>query len=160
MIVDLVSLQFKLRKNDIVNIEKAPDYPRAEQRAEYSPIFSTPELEPPIGPRLLAHYLENLHDTEGDCLSVLEKIPMKLKTQLVVCPIKRESIGWGLYFVDGFNWPKFWTFGFVGLILCTVFGVVWSIVRDDVQGGFGVTACMMVFFTFSAGAVHSALGSP
>ncbi len=40
--------------------------------------------------------------------------------------------------------------------LSILFGLTWSIVRADVQGGFGITACMMVLFVFTVGIVQAA----
>ena len=56
-------------------------------------------------------------------------------------------------------WTKLWTLGFIGLLTSIAFGIAWACIRDDVQGSFGIAACMMVEFTFTTGVVQAALES-
>jgi len=48
--------------------------------------------------------------------------------------------GWGLQLVEGFLPER--VLGFFGLA-SLVFVAVWSLMRDDVQGAFGVAGCML-----------------
>lgn len=86
---------------------------------------------------------------------LIGRIPKKLDSELKICPIKRYSDGWGLELVDGLNWKKIWMVGFIGLVLSCTFGILWSVLRDDVQGGWAVTASTIMIIPFSTGALHS-----
>ncbi len=60
--------------------------------------------------------------------------------------------------MEGLDWRKTW---FVGLITLTVgyaFGILWTNLRHDVQGGWAVTAYVVIFVPFLTGAIHSAYG--
>lgn len=70
--------------------------------------------------------------------------------------VTSTSRGWGLQIEYGLHWVKFWLYGSLSLFASIAFGIVWSICGDDVQGGFGVTACVMVFTIFSFDLVQSA----
>lgn len=97
----------------------------------------------------------NPHDCEEDYTPVFDQIPMKLKERLKICPQKREAVGWGLQIVEGLNPLKFWLFGCLGFLLCCVFAVVWSAKVHDLQGGFAVTSCLILLFSFTAKTIRS-----
>ena len=68
-----------------------------------------------------------------------------------------SGIGWDLQLVEGLDWAKLWIVGFIGLLLSMGFEVCWSVMRHDIQGGFGVTTCLMILLTFSTGVLQTAL---
>jgi hypothetical protein len=47
----------------------------------------------------------------------------------------------------------FFLIGFSGLMGCCLLGAIWSIVRNDVQGGTGIASCLMYFIGFAVAAV-------
>jgi hypothetical protein len=63
-----------------------------------------------------------------------------------------------MQFVEGLDYFKLCVFGLVGLSISVLFGVIWSVLRHDVQGGFGITACLMMFWTFTIGLIQAAAG--
>jgi hypothetical protein len=70
---------------------------------------------------------------------------------------RQVTTGWGIHLVEGTDWPKFFAAGLIGFLISTLFGLVWSICKSDVQGGFGIAAYVGVFFTFTMGTVQTAL---
>ena len=69
---------------------------------------------------------------------------------------KGLGVGWGICFDEGLNWFMVLVLGSTGLLLSMVFGLLWTCLRDDMQGGFGVAACMMMTFMYTAGMLQAA----
>ena len=151
-------VKFGLHKHQLVDIKEKNDLPPVSLKNEYRYQPIPAETIPPIGKNHLMHLYEH-PDHADDVPYCLERIPKKLREQLRLCQNQAPGlVGWGVYFTEGFNWPKFWVLGFVMLSLSVLFGVCWSTLRHDVSGGFGVTACTMVAVTFTTGVVQAAVG--
>lgn len=148
-------VQFEMYKSELVDIRKTNDIPPETKKDEYRYQPIPAEVIPPVGENHLMHLYDHPEDAEdtGVCL---QKIPKKVRERLLVCPNRGTGLGWGLHFVEGLNWTKLWWLGLVGFLTSIAFGVSWSVVKDDIQGGFGVTACMMVMLTFTIGILQAA----
>lgn len=149
-------VQFEMYKSELVDIRTINDVPPETRKDEYKYHPVPAEVIPPVGENHLMHLYEHPEDAEntGICL---DKIPKKLRQRLLVCPDRGTGLGWGIHFVEGLNWMKLWVIGLAGFIASVAFGVSWSVAKDDIQGGFGVTACMMVILTFTTGILQAAL---
>ena len=54
------------------------------------------------------------------------------------------SNAWGIYFKEDWNWPKVWWLLRLGFFLPSIlFGILWGILRKDIQGAFGVASLWM-----------------
>ena len=150
-------VKFGLHKHQLIDIKEKNDLPPADLKHEYRYQPIPAETIPPIGTNHLMHLYEH-PDHADDVPFCLERMPKKIREQLKLAPHQAPGLlGWGVYFAEGFNWPKFWVFGSVILSLSVLFGVCWSTLMQDIQGGFGVTACMMVAVTFTTGVVQAAV---
>ena len=147
-------VQFELYHSSLADVRKQNDIPPEIKAHEYrySPIPA--DIIPPVGENHMMHLYEHPEDAETtpDCF---DKVPKKLREPLAVCSGQKTRIGWGIYFIEGLHWMKLWGFGFVGLVASFSFGLCWSIVRDDIQGGFAIAACLMVLFTSVVGALQA-----
>ena len=153
-------VKFGLHKHQLIDIKEKNDLPPASLKNEYRYQPIPAETIPPIGTNYLMHLYEH-PDHADDGPFCLERIPKKVREQLRLSPHQAPGLlGWGVYFAEGFNWPKFWVFGSVLLSLSVLFGLCWSTLRQDIQGGFGITACMMVAVTFTTGVVQAAVDPP
>jgi len=116
--------------------------PSSEARHEYD--FELPDTDPPIGPNMLMHLLDN--PDHAHVLPILvRRIPVKRKQRLKPCPIKGSSAGWGINFIEGVEGKAVFACAFMGFVLCLVAAITWTVVRDDVQGGFGIGAFILAF---------------
>ena len=106
----------------------------------YSPMPA--EYTPPIGKNLMKHWYDYPEEASAmqDCFG---KVPKKLTAKVTACPTKGSSSGWGLCFTEGLSLMKVSCCCFLCLAISATFGIAWSVVRSDVQGGFGV-ACFML----------------
>ena len=121
-----------------------PAYPPDARACEYEPCESSLrddfvfEAWPP---RTLLHLYKKSHDI-GTHRRIIRRIPRKLNGRLLVVGDDAE-LGWGMYLRAGIHWEKFFWTCFVALLLCWAPGLVWWMLRDDVQGGTGITSCLM-----------------
>ena len=69
------------------------------------------------------------------------------------------SVVWdgGILFVEGLHWHKLLLYSLGGFCVSLVVGVVWTAVRDDVQGGFGIAGVWLAFVVLVVGFVHAEL---
>lgn len=150
-VVKINFVHFELLPNNLVNI-LTEDCPPVD--SGYTPVKDSFATFPPISSNIMIHLYENPDHADISKL-LTSRIPKKLDSELQICPIKRYGHGWGLELVDGLNWKKVWVVGFIGLVLSCAFGILWSVLRHDVQGGWAITACMMMIIPFFTGALHS-----
>ena len=150
-------VQFEVYRSELADIRKQHDIPPEDKAHEYRYRPIPAEVIPPVGENHMMHLYEHPEDAEetGDCL---DKVPKKLRDRLLVNSGQRTKIGWGVYFIEGLHWMKVWVIGFVGLLASVAFGLCWAAVRNDIQGGFAVTGCMMMLLTFTVGIVQTAMG--
>ena len=66
-------------------------------------------------------------------------------------------MGWGLEFVEGVDTFVLFLCGCVCFVSCLVVAVTWTVVKDDVQGGFGIGGFLLAFMTFCVGLAYSSI---
>jgi hypothetical protein len=88
-----------------------------------------------------------------DATLVLQQLPKKAGGELQAQSIESKE-AWGIYYKEGWNWTKIWcilSFGFFPPSL--LFGILWGVLRKDVQGSFGVASWWMTGATIFIGVV-------
>jgi hypothetical protein len=137
---------------DVQNCPDVPNDPRAFADYTFDPLPA--ETNPPIGPRLLAHLLE--HPGHAEVLPILyRKFPKKLRVKLQACSQKGRAAGWGIEFVEGLNWFIVFLCGCAGFTAALASAIVWTVLRDDVQGGFAIAGFMLAFLGFCLGVART-----
>lgn len=140
----------------LVDVRTTPDMPNESRRDEYSYHPMPAEFIPPIGENHMMHlytYPEEAGHT-GICLG---KIPKKIEgLDWLPTHSQGSKVGWGLHFVEGLDVAKLWVLGFIGFIISIMFGIAWSVIKDDMQSGFAVAACMLTGLLFTTGMVQAA----
>ncbi|KIX07800.1 uncharacterized protein Z518_02454 [Rhinocladiella mackenziei CBS 650.93] len=148
-IISIRYVKFELLfDNKHVEIRKTPDFP--EDNQHYQPSKGDFEREEfcPWGPNLLLHFFERRHECPQHP-KILARIPRKLKEKLVVTDTSGVLMGWGMQLDDGLDGLRVGIMGIIGLMLSSVFGILWAKLHgNDVQGGTGLTQCLMAFVTF------------
>ncbi|KAF4841854.1 hypothetical protein CGCSCA4_v009148 [Colletotrichum siamense] len=145
--IDLV--KFELFRNELANVFDSA----------FSPVgsdfeYEQSDTEPPIGSNLMMHLFEN--PEHADIFPVLlRRIPKKMKERLRPCPRKGSSIGWGVHFKETLNGMYVFAFGCIGFMLCLAISVVYTVVKDDIQGGFAIGGFVLAFLLFCGGTLHS-----
>lgn len=147
---------FEMYSSQLVDIKKRDDIPPESKKDVYAYRPIPAKLIPPVGSNFLMHLYEHPEEAESTPVC-LDKIPKKIRQRLLVEPERGTGLGWGIHLVESLDRAKLCSVGLVGFIASVMFGVLWSIYRNDVQGGFGVSACMMVILTFVLGIVQATL---
>ncbi|MCJ1404027.1 hypothetical protein MMC11_007251, partial [Xylographa trunciseda] len=125
-------------------------------RVPYQPIPAA--LIPPIGEKHLMHLCTHPEDADDAAAVCLARIPKKLKERLFVDPASGTGVGWGVHFVEGWQYSAVWHVAFVTLLLASVvFLTCWALFKQDVQGASGVAAYMLAFMTLAVGSLQAAL---
>ncbi len=126
-----------------------PAFPPDTKAREYEPCESSLKddyLFEAWPPRTLLHFYKKSHDIKTD-RRILRSIPRKLNGKLLVQGDDAE-VGWGMYLRVGLHWEKIFWICLVALVLCWVPGLLWWMLQHDVQGGTGITSCLMGFVGF------------
>ena len=149
-------VSFEVYSKLLVDIRTTPHIPEESRKEEYSYHPMPADFIPPIGENHLMHlytYPEEAEQT-GICL---RKIPKKIEGLAWLSTHPQGSkVGWGLQLVEGLDWTNLWILGIMGFLASIMFGIAWALVRNDIQGGFGVAACMLVGLSFTTGMVQAA----
>ncbi|GFF64621.1 hypothetical protein IFM47457_03583 [Aspergillus lentulus] len=112
-----------------------------------------PKLSPPVGPQLMMSLFNDPDSIQSGAALIMQQLPKRLNGKL--CPPSFEQAeAWGIYYEEGWNWAKIWLFLAIGFFLPSlVFGVLWGILKKDVQGAFGIASWWMTGATIILGVI-------
>lgn len=110
-------------------------------------------LSPPVGERLMMDYFTNPEAIAPYRMWVLQQLPKRALGELQ----SQSSVlteAWGIYYKEGWNWVKIWWVIGVGFFTPSLlFGILWGILKKDVQGAFGIASWWMIGSTILLGVV-------
>ncbi|CAM1510656.1 Fc.00g009910.m01.CDS01 [Cosmosporella sp. VM-42] len=147
-------VKFEVYRRGLVDIHSCPSLPPDRTEYEYDPMPA--DVVPPIGPNHLAHLFE--FPDHADVVPILwNRVPRKLRAELVACPIKGSSVGWGLQFVEGVDWVVFFLYGCLGFAVCLLVALIWAVAKGDVQSGFAIGGFLLAFVMYCGSVAYSAI---
>ncbi|KAF2793172.1 hypothetical protein K505DRAFT_375515 [Melanomma pulvis-pyrius CBS 109.77] len=95
---------------------------------------------PPMGKNYLMHYMRHPQILHPQQTWVYNQLPKRLCGQLLA-PNDEQVTGWGMHFEEGINWRACGILGFTVIVVGScAFGIIWAIMKEDVQTGFTVAA--------------------
>lgn len=97
-----------------------------------------PETTPVIASSRLTHFLKSPSCIDSKQKSILTQLPKRTCGRLVASP-EEEVLGWGLHFKRGWHTSSVYFVALVFVLAGLVFGICWSSVKGDIQGGFSMT---------------------
>ncbi|KAF2117486.1 hypothetical protein BDV96DRAFT_644901 [Lophiotrema nucula] len=115
----------------------------SQSQAEYKCDPVPADTEPPIPPELFWHLF-----TEPDCVKntqkwILAQVPKRIKDELEG-DMSKAVFGWGVDFQEGWSPFKVTLLILGGFVMSSiVFGVVWTVMKKDLQGAFGVSSWLV-----------------
>ncbi|KAE8442247.1 hypothetical protein EG329_003718 [Mollisiaceae sp. DMI_Dod_QoI] len=147
-------VHFEMYKSELVDVRKIDDIP-PPNHVEYRYLPAPPDLIPPVGDRHMMHLFQNPDCAEDEALCV-SRFPKKLKEKLKCNG--GVNPGWGLQFVEGWDWKKIWliVFAFFGLGSLLI-GVLWARYEHSIQDAFAIAAYMIGFATVTVGTAQALL---
>ncbi|KAK6218413.1 hypothetical protein QIS74_06293 [Colletotrichum tabaci] len=123
------------------------------QGTEYrcSPIPA--KFSPPVGPRLMMDYFTNPDDIPADSTLVLQQLPKRTCGRLL--PQHTEIVeAWGIYYKEDWDWEKiWWLLGLAFFPPSMLFGILWGVLKHDLQSAFGIASWWMTGATIIVGIV-------
>lgn len=150
-VINIEFVQFELLPKQFVSICKIPDIPSEARKDDYEFEPCPATLIPPLASNALTHFY-HCPETAGNHNICLRRFPKKLRRRLTIAP--DTEIGWGLHFVRGLDKPKFCIITTIVLAMSFIFGVVWSIVRNDLGGAMGASAYLVTVFLCGVGSLQ------
>lgn len=86
------------------------------------------------------HYMRHPQLIHPQQTWVYNQLPKRLYGQLLA-PNDAQVTGWGMHFQEGIDWRACGVVGFVVIVVGScAFGIIWALVKQDVQTGFTVAA--------------------
>ncbi|KAA8626372.1 hypothetical protein PtrSN002B_002616 [Pyrenophora tritici-repentis] len=119
-----------------------PDYKLVPSgAAEYScRKTSPPGTWPLVGPSHLAHMLKCPLQINEKQIWIFNLVPKRNWGELSGRP-DEPAEGWGFYFEEGWDFDVVVNIAFVVFMLASLlFGVLWTVLKSDIQGAFGVSS--------------------
>jgi hypothetical protein len=150
-------VHFDAFRNDLVDVRKLDCIPPETQKDNYrfEPLPDKYE-PPPIGKNRMRHLYDYPDHADEVLLDCFSRVPRKLRERLSVAPGIGSREGWGICFIEGVSWPRVCALGLVGVLASTIFGIAWTVVQKDIQGGFGVASYMLGVLVLGLGALQGA----
>jgi hypothetical protein len=149
-------VRFEMYRSSLVDVRQKDDVP-PPGHAEYRYLPTPPDLVPPIGENHMMHLFQHPDHADEETVC-LDRFPKKLKERLQCKPGTPTSIGWGLEFVEDWDWKFIWWIAFAVLGLGSLLmGVLWAKFEHSVQDAFAIAAYMVAFVGVSVGAMQNAL---
>ncbi|KAK7213132.1 hypothetical protein V2G26_020310 [Clonostachys chloroleuca] len=108
-------------------------------------------LSPPVGSRLMMDFFTDPARISKNSTFILQQLPKRTYGEL------RKEQGelveaWGIYFKEGWNWSRiWWVLGLAFFPPSLLFGILWSVLRQDIQGAFGVASWWLTSATILIG---------
>jgi hypothetical protein len=97
------------------------------------------EYWPPVLSQYLVHRLEDPSCIHEDDNTILQRIPRRIHGE-IRAEVGKEAEGWGVYYEEGPN--LLWVAVLTMAVFCLtglLFSILWSVLKDDLQGAFGVS---------------------
>ncbi|CAG8276302.1 unnamed protein product [Penicillium salamii] len=127
------------------------------QSEEYScqPIPS--KLSPPYGPRLMMDFFKDPNSRKPHADSILQQLPKRISTELDLDEAEMMD-AWGIFYREDWDWMRIWTvLGVAFFTPSVLFGILWGIMKQDIQGAFGVASWWMTGATIAVGIVGTCI---
>ena len=148
-------VQLEMYKSELVDIRKQDDLPPEDKKDEYRYNPVPAEIIPPVGENHMLHLINHPTHAEEDGF-VLDRIPKKLRQRLLVCPSRGTGLGWGIYFIEGWQVSIITIVAFAVLLAGSLaFLICWSVLKHDIQGASGVAAYIIAFLGLAIGSVQA-----
>ena len=150
-------VKFVMHKMELVDVKKEDDIPPSDKLAEYKYQYDPipPEYVPPVGENHLMHLYLNPACANDEHSTLLSLFPKKVYERLMLCQKTGMTTGWGVHFVEGWNWDQIWSLSIVLLVLGgIVFAVAWTLLEHDIQGAFSVASYLTALLALAMGLVQ------
>lgn len=156
-------VQFEVHRNRFADIRAAPSMPpksatssvstaggpeKSQGASQHPYTFEPNDLLPPVGSTYLLHLFKHPNDYDSELVTYLRSPKRRQRLEF--------GMGWGVHLVEGFLAQRVWAFtvGICGLS-SAVFAALWTIMKEDVQGAFGVAQWVLGIAVLMVGGIQA-----
>jgi hypothetical protein len=151
-----------LRKTKFVEVETHSEIQErireslpSENDDDYNFAPPEPDFLPPIGHNEMLHYFYTSCKGQDDDWHV-RRLPGHKLDEIPFGPAEDQKYIWGIQLAE--TEDREWLYlsipGFVVIFISTVFGIVWSVLKHDIQSGFTVATYMAAAGLTLLGSIH------
>ena len=98
------------------------------------------KLSPPFGPRLMMELFKDPDSRRPHADFILRQLPKKVDTELDLNEVEMMD-AWGIFYREDWDWTRIWVvLGLAFFLPSLLFGILWGIMRQDIQGAFGAVS--------------------
>ena len=117
------------------------------------------EMEPPVGHNTMMHCFQCPFSCTNLDFS-LRRFPGFILDTVQISPDNDYTIAWGIELVEGKHWALLWVPSFFILLCSLLFGVTYTLVKKDIQGGFTVASYIAMLEASAFGSLQILLERP
>ncbi|KAL7662261.1 hypothetical protein ACMYSQ_001606 [Aspergillus niger] len=130
-----------------------PEHLVLPNRKEYDCRPIPPKLSPPISPRLMMDFFMHPDYIAPNSTLIVQQLPKracgKLQSEYL-----SPTEAWGIFYKEDWNWTKIWWILALGFFPPSLlFGVLWTVFKQDISGAFGVASWWMAGASIIVGIV-------
>lgn len=114
------------------------------------------DMAPPVGHNSMLHCYR-CPKACGKLDFCLRRFPGYKSRTISIDDDKDTRIAWGIELVEGQDWGFLWVLGFLITASSMIFGIAWTLVMKDIQGGFTVAGYIVALETTLVGTVQFAI---
>ncbi|KAB8207929.1 hypothetical protein BDV34DRAFT_191377 [Aspergillus parasiticus] len=116
-----------------------------------------PRQSPPVGPELMMDFFNDPNGRAPGSDLVIQQLPKKMDSELTSDGIEVMT-AWGIFYRESLDWKRIWVaLGLAFFLPSLLYGILWGILRKDIQGAFGVAAWWMTGATIVVGMMGTLL---
>jgi hypothetical protein len=104
--------------------------------SEYDCDLWLPGQSPPLGPNALMNYFTDPNEVPPNGKKFLGQVPKKIGGD-------STAVAWGIYYKEGWDWVRIGIILFGFVFSSGLFGIIWTVAKNDIQGGFTISIWWM-----------------
>ncbi|KAL8910556.1 MAG: hypothetical protein Q9171_004138 [Xanthocarpia ochracea] len=160
---DIRFVQFNIVRNQLIDIlvhSRMADQvlaaipPSNDSDYDYEP--KPIDMAPPVGHNSMLHCYR-CPKACGQLDFCLRRFPGYKSHTVSIDDDKDTRIAWGIELVEGQDWGFLWVLGFLITASSMIFGIAWTLVMKDIQGGFTVAGYIIALEITLVGTVQFAI---
>ncbi|WQF89879.1 hypothetical protein CDEST_14893 [Colletotrichum destructivum] len=101
-------------------------------------------------------YFTNPDDIPADSTLVLQQLPKRTCNRLFQQQMQAAEVveAWGIYYKEDWDWERiWWLLGLAFFPPSMLFGILWGVLKQDLQSAFGIASWWMTGATIIFGIV-------
>ena len=155
-IKDVKFVQLELHQSGVVDVNIHQPVPASDD-LEYDFDPKPPKTNPPVGENFLLHMMFHPEEANGGKAPCSSKIPKRRK-KLQTSTDSGIGLGWGLHFIEGWDYNLFWLVALLLVVIgVVVFFICWTVIRQDAVGAANIAGAIIGLVALLIGSVQAVI---